>query len=426
MTTIRTRWADRVGEASTSAVHLDIEAFVPRYCDPPCQIRGVISVPGPPASDAEQLHLARILVAQTPLPKLRPHLALRVLTSSSKDFDTPTPIVAVTDLRMPRFMSWEKEYMENPYLRALPMREINHRFHDILANSHDITKDGKLGLGTTADRIEWMRYLQHVLAEVRTRDLPFPLFLDMRYSPTPEDDSFMSSVKGGHSRRAANAVATWMSNSNSDFSIIKYGEYRYMKRLLDAGEMLIQPSRDFDKDSYNQALRDDENTISVFGVRTSDGSAIPAHDVPGWSNQYHMQIFSSTTDRDYMLYCMACTLSPTLFSHFGQSYDSCILIHDADEFVKRVTEGTSAAFPPGDFVHAHGKVTYIDPLGAIPPKPSIPEGAAIPIAFLKPFRHAYQDEFRFVWIPKTSTKKDLPQRTVRMGCLGDIAEIVRT
>ena len=75
-----------------------------------------------------------------------------------------------------------------------------------------------------------------------------------------------------------------------------------------------------------------------------------------------------------MLYCMGRTLSPTLFAHFGEGYDACVLIHDMDEFVKRVGEHTKAYFPPQDFVHAHGSVTYIDPLGAIQPVSDIPEG----------------------------------------------------
>lgn len=425
VTQIRAAWADQVGEASTCVVELAVEAFLPRYRDPPCQVRGTVSVAGPPASEAEQLHLAGILVGQTPLPALRPNMALRMVSCSSTELDTPSSVLAVTELRMPRFMSWEKDYMENPYLRALPMKELNQRFHDILTTSHEITQDGKLGLQLGADRIEWMKYLQHVCAEAKTRELPFPLFLDMRHAPAPEDDSVIAAVKGDHSRRAATAVATWLSEGNKDIRIVKYGEHRYMKRFVATGEMLIQNSTDFDRDSYNQALRDDENTISVFGVRTADGMAIPAHDAPGWSSQYGMQTYFSTTDRDYMLYCMSCTLSPTLFAHFGQSYDSCVLIHDPEEFIRRVGEGTSAAFPPGDFVLAHSRITYIDPLGAIPPLPPIPEGSTLSIPFLKHFRHAYQDEFRFVWFPQTSTRRESPQRTVRTGCLQDIAEVVR-
>ena len=31
------------------------------------------------------------------------------------------------------------------------------------------------------------------------------------------------------------------------------------------------------------------------------------------------------------VYCMAGSLSTTLFSHFGETYDPCVLIHDMDE-----------------------------------------------------------------------------------------------
>ncbi|MCY4645264.1 MAG: hypothetical protein OXE73_00030 [Gammaproteobacteria bacterium] len=340
-------------------------------------------------------------------------------------FDTLKHTMEITDIRMSRTMWWEKEYIENPYMRALPMKEMNERFHDIIANSVDITDGGKLGLRGRTSRIEWMRYCQHVLVEARNRELPYPLFLDKRYSPKEDDNSFMSSVRGDHSTRAAGAVVRRLSGRVENFHAIKYGEYQYMKKLLATGEMLIQSSRGFDKDSYNEARRDDENSVSIFGVDTMDGTAIPAYDVAGRSDQDRMTTFSSSTDRDYMLYCMAGTLSSTLFAHFGQRDDSCVIIHDIDEFVQRVDHGTRELFPPENFIFAHGWVTYFDPLGAIPITPPIPEGSEVPIPFLKHFRHAYQDEYRYVWFPRAPKKDGLSLEKVWIGCLHDIAEIIR-
>ena len=101
-----------------------------------------------------------------------------------------------------------------------------------------------------------------------------------------------------------------------------------------------------------------------------------------------------------------------------------MLVHDMEEFVGRVDEKTRAHFPPEEFAHAHGWTTYIDPLGAIEPTPEPGDAPTeIPIPFLKHFRHAYQDEYRFVWVPK-EPRRGLEQRCVRIGCLEDIAEIL--
>ena len=305
------------------------------------------------------------------------------------------------------------------------MNDLNRRFHHIVGNTHDITEKGKVGLRAATNGIEWMRYLQHVFMEAKIRELPYPLFLDKRYSPNQDHNSIMSSIKGDHSARAASAVTKWLGDRTKDFHIIKYGEYQYMERLLATGEMLIRPSREFDEDSYNEARRDDENSLGVFGVRTTDGTAIPAHDVPVWSNEDRMTMFSVSMDREYMLYCMAGTLSPTLFSHFGPSDDSCVLIHDIDEFVQRVDNGTRELFPPENFIFAHGWVRYYDPLGAIPLTPPVPDGSELPIPILKHFRHAYQDEYRYVWVPRTPMKQGLRWEKVWIGGLDDIAEIIQ-
>ena len=329
-------------------------------------------------------------------------------------------------LSMPTFMWWEKEYVEHPYMRALPMKDLNCRFHDLVPNALKITKGGKVGMEITTGEIQWARYHQHIFMEATRRELPYPLFLDKRYAPDWSRDGFSSSVKGRHSSRAYEAVKKWAeSGPGSQFSVLKYGEKQFMEKFLEDGEMLISPSPSFDDETLTRAQRDDENTGSVFGARKEDGTAIPASELPRWwGDRYSMMEFSISTDRDYMLYCMARTLSPTLFSHFGAGYNACVLIHDMSVFARRVDEGTRARFPQGEFMYAHSWVTYFDPLGAIPPTPEPPEGIKIPIPFLKHFRHAYQQEYRFVWVPKDS-RRGFEKTCVRIGALDDIAEIIR-
>lgn len=330
-------------------------------------------------------------------------------------------------LSMPRYMWWEKEYAEHPYMRSLPMKDLNERFHDFAPNMLTISDDGKVGIQSASNGVEWARYLQHVHAEANARDLPFPYFLDKRHEPDWSMDGLASSVKNRHSKRAFNAVKAW-ANAGGDrqFSVVKYGEGEHMERFLHDGEVLVSPSATFDDKEFNRALRDDENSIGVFGVRMKDGTAVPANDLPGWlGDRYSMTDLSSTADRDYMLYCMSSALSPTLFSQFGKKYDACVLIHDMDEFVTRMEMGTRERLPQGKFVHGHCRTFYFDPLGAIPLTPKPPKKSrGIPIPFLKHFRHTYQKEYRFVWVP-TEPRRGFEPACISIGSLEDIAEIIR-
>ena len=331
-------------------------------------------------------------------------------------------------LSMPRSMWWEKEYNEHPYMRALPMKDLNERFHDLALNLLQTSEGGKVGMEIASVGVEWGPYMQHVLQEAIARERPYPLFLDKRYAPDWTKDGFASSVKSRHSAGAFEAVKAWVDGGGDGrFAVAKYGERRWMERFFDSGEMLIRPSIDYDDNAFNRAQRDDENSVSMFGARTSDGSTVSVNDLPGWwGDRYSMTEFTTAMDRDYMLYCLARTLSPTLFSHFGDGYDACVLVHDLEEFAKRVDEVTRECFPAGEFVHGHCWTTYIDPLGAIQPTPEPPDRSVkITIPFLKHFRHAYQEEYRFVWVP-SEPHRGFEATSVRVGSLRDIAEIIRT
>ena len=368
---IRKAWADQLGEPSDLIVELHVEASQPGSMDAPCSVRGRISVPSLPRNDDEMYCLAQVLVDQTTLPLLRTHWNLRILDIAIKHVRTYVRTLEIdgNGLSMPRFMFWEQEYIENPYLRALPMKHLNQRFFDIMVNLHNITNAGKLGIQISAGSVEWTKYFHHVTTEARTRELPYPLFLDTRQSPNWSKDAFVSSVKGNHSARAAQAVRKWKQSQDRGFNVMKYGEYRFMKALLERGEVQISPSRTFNDEFQNQALRDDENSMTAFGARTCDGEVVPAHDIPDWcGDRYTMLEFTASMDRDYLLYCLAGTLSPTLFSHFGEDYDACIVIHDIGAFASRLKEATRACFPPIKYELAAGTSQLRGPHGGASPR----------------------------------------------------------
>ena len=425
---VRNSWAEMVGKPSELVVELDVEFSVPRSTDSPCSVRGCVGVPSPARTDPERYYLASVLVAQTVLPQLRPEAQLRIRNMTTRRLaardQKKTVEVKENGLSMPRFMWWEKEYVERPYMRALPMKDLNQRFFEIVMNSHEISKGGKLGIRVATNGVEWMRYFGHITTEACARELPYPLFLDKRVSPDYDGDNFYAAVKGKHADRAYNAVEACLTRVDTDFHVVKYGERGHMEDFLAHGEMLVSPSARFEDKAFGQAVRYDENTVSFFGARTSDGRVIPANDLPSWwGDRYSMIDFKWSMDRSYMMYCLAGSLSATLFSQFGRTYDSCVLIHDMDEFVQRVVAGARRHFPVSEFVHGRGPVTYVDPLSAIEPIPDVTTGTPVTIPFLKHFKHAYQQEFRFVWVPKVA-RTDLQNTCLRVGSIEDIAELI--
>ena len=427
MSTIRTAWAEKVGQPSEVVVDLQVEASKPGYIDSPCVVRGRVAVPDPPQTEDETALVAQALVAETVLPALEPDWQVRVLEMNTKRLRTfqRTVDVCREGLSMPRFRWWEKEYVENQYMRALPMRDVNHRLFDLFMNLQNVTGGGKIGLRRTANGVEWWRFVQHVLTEVRSRELPYPLFIDKRHAPDWANDAFVGSVTGNHAARAERAIREWKKTRRRDYQVVKYGEYQFMRAFLDSGQVQISPSRTFKDEQYVRALRDDENSMSAFGARGLDGYVIPAGHLPDWwGDRYAMRQFTTSMDRDYLLYCMTATLSPTLFSHFGEGYDACVLVHDVEALARRLDEATKESFPAADFVHAFSPVVYVDPLGAIPASPGLPDDAQVPIPFLKHFRYAYQDEVRFVWVPR-EPRRSFRRTSVSIGSLEDIAEIIR-
>ena len=209
MTRTRLHWQEKVGQSSNVAVEMRVEVSFPGSADPTCTVHGRLGVPSPPQSVNERSHLAQFLVSNTILPLLRPILATRILEMTTNKLDSSTCTIDIRDdgLSMPTYMSWEKEYVENRYMRSFPMKDLNQRFSDIAVNSQNITQGGKIGIRMATGGTNWMRYFQHVTTEARMRDLPYPLFLDGRFQPDYAKDAFTASVKAGHSTRAYNRIA---------------------------------------------------------------------------------------------------------------------------------------------------------------------------------------------------------------------------
>jgi hypothetical protein len=92
--------------------------------------------------------------------------------------------------------------------------------------------------------------------------------------------------------------------------------------------------------------------------------------------------------------------------------DSCLVIHDADKFMNRLTKAVIRTYP--EYAVSGKSVRYFDPFDCTE-KPNV--------FFLKPFSYAYQREFRLIFIPPHPIKQLAPF-FIQIGSLEDCAELI--
>ena len=225
----------------------------------------------------------------------------------------------------------------------------------------------------------------------------------------------------------------------------------------------MAPASAFGDPDHNQAVRDHELRLLHYGVVPNDAGFLKARDVvensdvPRERDHPFLPLFHAPkAERDEVtcfesygpdawMYCMSDLLAPRLFSDFRA--EACVVL-DRDRFQARVCD---ALWPRagGKRVFAHGRVHYIDSLGAYaqprrPPQVHIcygpqaegpaqryqpfgPEGELLrppDVHFSKVFRYAYQSEYRFVSYPDEPTDRLSTPLTLSLGSLADIGRLI--
>ena len=197
-------------------------------------------------------------------------------------------------------------------------------------------------------------------------------------------------------------------------ALIKLGQREHMKAFFERGQLQISPASTYKDPSLNYALQDDELKFdrvrprSEVTIRYLDKEAGETRDIDLTADVTNTVSLAT----DYYVYCMTHTLSYRLFEDFEA--DACVIIRDPKAFCSRLQE----------VVHAHllgwlgwnRPVQYIDPY--------LHNERHIDLIFSKHFRHWYQQEYRFAWIPEKGGRTDLEPFDVELGSLKQISEIV--
>lgn len=311
-------------------------------------------------------------------------------------------------MNMPRHEVWRRHYRNHRYCRHLSQDELNQRLRDLIVNLILVTPDAKVGIRELdAEGERWMQLWTHALEEMAIRHGPHPNGVTrdiLHREPFPD-------FVGELGRKCADVLVSRGVGPNQAF--IKYGKPNHMAALFERGEIRVQSASYYGDAAHNGAVRDDELSLAL-SLPLSRGDilkmVVNPEDVPEGPIDQRMDL-SYRSDRDYWLFCVTRSAEPRLFVDFEAT--ACVIIKDTEEFKRRLRQVTASGFPGATY--SDGAATYVDPL--------LPPSDKINIPFSKPFRYAYQEEFRFVWQPSQPVKK-LIHVDLTIGPLSDIAELV--
>ena len=422
------------------------------------QIRGIVDVPSHPFGDEERNYLATRLVRFAEIPEkqkrrfrlvswevkaggtgisVRRSEAIPTLTEKEifnlRVFTPPEAEDLADSIRISdeQHNEWVREYQLNRYCRFETRRELHQRWQDIQVNTQVLTKSGKIGL--TADPL-WYQLGQHVITEMLLRGEP-----PNEKNSHPDVSIAGRFFDGELCKKAADVV---VANQTSRDLVVKYGKSQHMKSLFEDGLIYMNPASSYDKRTHNQAIRDDERTITFKGAYSPvDNQSCFFNIETAPENVGELALknevsFSLILDcpriqqnecadhkvhmrSDYWMFCMADVLDQRLFADFEA--DSCVIIKRRP-FLERLERNRDILLRNVNLYFDN--VRYVDPLGAFPGTNESLINGNLYLFMTKLFRYSYQREVRFVCIPQ-ECQADLEPFVMQLGSLEDIAEFVR-
>jgi hypothetical protein len=177
-----------------------------------------------------------------------------------------------------------------------------------------------------------------------------------------------------------------------------------MKSLL-AGEFRLVPASDYGELKDDTARQDNE----LVREQTHPGKSVTVTHV---ATGKHIPIIGDITYRDeigtdYYTLCLSSAWNPLLFDEFKGS-DSCLVIHNPEEFCERVHFYAEKQLK--EWAGIDAAVSYFG-------------GSRLGPAFSKPWKYLSQKEWRFAWHPPVQIEK-LSVSFIHIGSVEKIAEIV--
>ena len=308
--------------------------------------------------------------------------------------------------RLSREDSWILQYRIRPYLRGASHAQLRNRLEDILRNLYTITPSGKVG-ATHMKGVPWTwsQKLWDLRHEYGFRDVRFED--DISFERLPFHTDALSAIKGNSKLGEYHTLSR---------VFCKFGKREHMDAMLREGVVRVAPASTFVAMEHNVARRNNEMMLTThitpfdYDLRLVDPYFRRIMPTRRFATVEHCK------PTDHYIYCVSVALDCRLFFDFEA--DSCVIIRDQDEFVRRLKRYVSWRLPGWKIRFEMAR--YFDPYFIHQRLPA--EGNEI--YFFKDFCYMYQREHRLVAIPPDNWRQALRPMFLKLGSLEEIAEIV--
>lgn len=186
--------------------------------------------------------------------------------------------------------------------------------------------------------------------------------------------------------------------------LYRYSEKKWLKRSLEYGEFRLRPASDYKAIESDLARNDDE----LIMQRVTRADSVTILDESGRQIKPIGDVtFTNQIETDYLTLCFAKEWRESFFEDFSNT-DSCLVIHNVEEFMNRFYEVIDYSYPKG--LAIGNSVEY-------------GKHSVLGVPFSKPIDFKSQCEWRLAWLPDQPLPK-LEPVNIQIGNISDIAEIV--
>jgi len=213
-------------------------------------------------------------------------------------------------------------------------------------------------------------------------------------------------ARAGASRRPRGRCAAEFAATNRAPNVLyRFGQRDHMLELA-SGKVRFTPAKSYQAIENDEARQDEETAKHAYSAGQHVRIILPdGQEVPIIGN-----LKTSVCGPGYHMACFAREWDAQFLQAFG---DTCVVVHDIDEFARRVGEAGRKVFPGWYWMDTN--VEYFDPYER-------PPGFRLRTAISKDFLFAYQREYRFFWDQLDAGPIDSVQY-VDIGACSDILSI---
>lgn len=302
-----------------------------------------------------------------------------------------------------RTQLWEEQYLQRRYLIDVSNDELDQRLRDISLNLSRINEQGQLSSDTSPEHLEkWMPLLHHVFTEYGLRKgIPDGVMNEsaLPYVSHPEPPNGFKILRGDKMPTSP--------------YLVKLGQKQHMSDFFEKGRIRIAPATNYSDPSLNSAIKDDELSFSSMSLKSEITITMMGNE--GESNGAIEPIGNVTITNsalDYYVYCMSNKYDYRLLDDFEAN--SIVLILYPTAFEKLFLDAVKQLFGE-NYTYMWIPVYYADPFNV--------EQELFSVYFAKHFRYAYQNEYRFLMVPKTKQDICLEPFFVELGSMSQIAKL---